>query len=220
MPIFFIDPRYTVRAYSFYNIYYFSIEKTMNNLIDQLNTSVLLLQKNTPFMLFFIAGLWCIHLINWMLGGRLIILGVYPRKWFSMLGIFFYPFIHSNFNHLFFNSIPLFILGSFVLLLGYPTFYCVSITIIVLSGLTTWLLGRGGFHIGASGLIMGYWAFLLINAYFQELSVLSIAPALICVYYFGGFLFHLFPTDIKTSFEAHLFGALGGVAAFYSCPMF
>lgn len=190
----------------------------MNNFIDQVNTSVTLLQKNMPFILTLLAGLWCIHIVNVLLGGRLMVLGVYPRKPFSMLGIFFYPFIHANFNHIFFNSIPLFILGSFVLLLGYPTFYCVSIIIIVLSGLLTWLFGRGGFHVGASGLIMGYWAFLLINAYFQQLSVLSIAPAIVCVYYFGGFLFQLFPTDAGTSFEAHLFGFIAGIAAFYTYP--
>ncbi len=187
---------------------------------NQLSTTVLSVQQNLPFVLSLIAGLWCIHILNWALGGRLIILGVYPRKWFSSLGIFFYPFIHGNFNHIFFNSIPLFILGSFVLLLGYPTFYCVSVTIIVLSGLLTWVFGRGGFHIGASGLIMGYWSFLLVNAYFQQISVLTIAPAMVCVYYFGGFLFQLFPSDIKTSFEAHLFGFLAGIAAFYACPMF
>src|SRR3990167_11425176 len=121
----------------------------ITDIINQLSTTVTLLQHNLPFMLSLIAALWCIHFINWILGGRLIVLGVYPRKWFSCLGIFFYPFIHGNFNHIFFNSIPLFILGSFVLLLGFPTFYCVSITIIILSGLMTWLLGRGGFHIGA-----------------------------------------------------------------------
>lgn len=192
----------------------------MNNFIDQINTTVVLLKQNMPFILSFMALLWGIHIINWILRGRLMILGVYPRKAFSILGIFFYPFIHSNFNHLFFNSIPLFILSSFVLLLGYPTFYCVSFTIIFLSGLATWIFGRGGFHIGASGLIMGYWAFLLINAYYHEISVLTIAPAVVCVYYFGGLLFHLFPTDIKTSFEAHVFGALGGIGAFYACPMF
>jgi membrane associated rhomboid family serine protease len=192
----------------------------LSQIADQLSASITLLQKNLPFMLSLIAGLWCIHLINWILGGRLMVLGVYPRKWFTALGIFFYPFIHGNFNHLFFNSIPLFILGSFVLLLGYPSFYCVTVTIIVLSGLATWLLGRPGFHIGASGLIMGYWAFLLINAYFNQVSVLTVAPAIVCVYYFGGFLFQLFPTDIKTSFEAHLFGALAGIAAYYACPVF
>ena len=186
---------------------------------NQLNTSVTSLQQNMPFILYLMAALWCIHIVNWLVGGRLIILGVYPRKWFSSLGIFLYPFVHGNFNHLFFNSIPLFLLASFVLLLGYPTFYCVSMTIIVLSGLATWLMGRGGFHIGASGLIMGYWAFLLINAYFQQISVLTIAPAIVCVYYFGGFLFQLFPTDIKTSFEAHVFGFLAGIGAFYTCPM-
>jgi membrane associated rhomboid family serine protease len=192
----------------------------MHDFVNQVSTSVGVLQQNMPFILSLIVGLWCIHIINWVLGGRLIIFGVYPRKMYSMLGVVTYPFIHSNFNHLFFNSIPLFILSSFVLLLGYKIFYCVTITVIVLSGLAIWLIGRGGYHIGASGLIMGYWSFLLINAYFNHFSVLSVAPAIVCVYYFGGFLFQLFPTDIKTSFEAHLFGFIAGIIAFYACPVF
>ncbi len=191
----------------------------MHELARQLNQMVILLLQNLFFVFLLTACLWGIHLINWLLGYRLAILGIFPRKWFSLLGIFFYPFIHADFNHLFFNSIPLFILASFVLLYGFPTFYSVSAIIIVLSGLGIWLCGRRGIHIGASGLIMGYWSFLLTGAYYQHNTVASLAPAVICIYYFGGFVFQLFPTAVKTSFEAHIFGFLAGIAAFYISPL-
>lgn len=187
----------------------------MHELAMQLNQMVASLQKNFVFIVCFISIFWMVHFLNVLLGYRLAILGVYPRKWYSLLGIFCYPFIHANFNHLFFNSIPLAILASFVLLYGYPVFYAVTAIIIVFSGFAIWLLARRGFHIGASGLVMGYWSFLLISAYYQGNTVASLASIIICVYYFGGLLFHLFPGEIKTSFEAHIFGFLGGIAAFY-----
>lgn len=189
--------------------------------VNELNAAVTLWQTTLPTILLFIACLFFIHCLNWLLGHRLAFLGVYPRKWFSVLGIAFYPFIHSDFNHLFFNAIPLFILICFTLLNGVSQFFCVSITIILLGGLGIWLFARPGFHIGASGLIMGYWSYLLMNAYqhgLAEASLLTVAPAVVCLYYFGGFLFQLFPTQVKTSWEAHLYGFLGGIAAAYACP--
>jgi membrane associated rhomboid family serine protease len=189
----------------------------VNNIIDQISTSVTLLQKNLPFILLLIGLLYVIHFVNFIFHYQLNRLGVYPRKLFGLPGIIFYPVLHSSFNHLFFNSIPLFILASFVLLKGMSTFICISLTITLLSGLGIWIIGRKGFHVGASGLIMGYWSYLILNA-FEEKTILSIAPAVVCIYYFGGFLLHLFPTEIKSSWEAHLFGFLAGLAARYVCP--
>ena len=176
-----------------------------------------LLQANISLILMIVGGLYVIHFINWILGHRLAVLGIYPRKLWGLPGILFSPFLHGHFNHLFFNSIPLFVLGSFVLLYGVPTFYFVSITIILLSGLATWMFARKGFHIGASGVIMGYFGFLLLNAYHQE-TAMSIALAIVCLYYFSGLIFHLFPTEVKSSWEGHVFGFLAGVAAAYMVP--
>lgn len=189
----------------------------MYDILNQINLTVTALQNNLSFILMLIGLLYVIHFINWALNYHLNILGVYPRKLLGIPGILFYPLLHSHFNHLFFNSIPFFILASFVLLKGFPIFFCVSLTIILLSGLGIWIIGRRGFHVGASGLIMGYWSYLLLDAY-QQKTIVSIAPAIVCVYYFGGFLLHLFPTEIKSSWEAHLFGFLGGLAAAYTCP--
>ncbi|MDR3477772.1 MAG: rhomboid family intramembrane serine protease [Gammaproteobacteria bacterium] len=191
----------------------------MNHFISEFDTAIVSLQKNISLILILIGSLYVIHFINWILGHRLNMLGIYPRRTWGLFGIAFSPFIHGHFNHLFFNSIPLFVLASFVLLNGLPTFYFVSVTIILLSGIATWAFGRRGFHIGASGVIMGYWGYLLINAYHQE-TALSIALAAVCIYYFGGLLFHLFPTEVKSSWEGHVFGFLAGVAAAYLCPIF
>jgi membrane associated rhomboid family serine protease len=190
----------------------------VTNYIDQIVFSVHLLQKNLPLVLLLVGALYAIHFINVSLRYHLNRLGVFPRKLWGLPGIILYPLFHGSFNHLFFNSIPLFILASFVLLKGIPTFICISVTITILSGLGIWIIGRSAFHIGASGLIMGYWAYLILDAY-EERTITSIAPAIVCIYYFGGFLLHLFPTEVKTSWEAHVCGFLAGLAAAYACPM-
>ncbi len=185
--------------------------------VNQLDFSIDLIKQNMPFVLALIAGLYLIHFINFLLGYRLNILGIFPRHLFGLLGIFFSPFLHGDFNHLFFNSLPLFILLSFVLLYGLPTFLSVTLTIMVIGGLGTWLFGRKALHVGASGLIMGYWSFLLLNAY-QQPTVLSLALGLVCVYYFGSLLFNLFPLKARSSFEAHIFGFIGGLSAYFIAP--
>jgi len=190
----------------------------MNNLINQFSLTISLLQKNLEFVLLILVLLYAIHILNWMCGFRLNYLGIFPRKLFGLIGIFFSPFLHGNFNHLFFNSIPLFILVSFVLLSGFSVFLCVTGIIFIIGGLGTWLFGRKGVHIGASGVIMGYWSYLLVEAYYHP-TIVSVALAGVCLYYFGGLLFHLFPQQVRTSWEAHVFGFCGGITAAYVCPL-
>lgn len=190
----------------------------MHNLVNQLSMSVTLLQKNLFFVSILIGLLFAIHIVNWMVGYRLNYFGIWPRKLLSLPGIFISPFLHGDFNHVFFNSIPLFIMVSFVLLNGMAVFICVSFIIIILGGLATWLIGRPGVHIGASGVIMGYWSYLMVEAY-KHPTVVSVALAVVCVYYFGGLVLNLFPTKIKSSWEAHFFGFLAGLAAVYATPI-
>lgn len=189
----------------------------MNHYILQFYDAINLLQKNIEIILVIIGSLYVIHIVNVILGHRLTYLGIFPRRMFGLVGIVFSPFIHGNFNHLFFNSIPLFVLASFVLLSGVQTFIFVSVIIILLSGIATWALGRKGFHVGASGVIMGYFGYLLLNAYHQA-TAMSVALAVVCLYYFGGLIFHLFPTEVKSSWEGHVFGFFSGVAAAYLLP--
>lgn len=190
----------------------------MNSLALQIEAAVLVLQNNIWMLLLFMGLLWGIHCINWLLNYRLNILGIYPRHFSGLIGIIFAPFLHADFNHLFFNSIPLFVLGSFVTLNGWHNFWCVTLLIIALSGFGIWLVGRRGIHIGASALIMGYWSYLLLNAFTQG-TLLAFVLAGVCLYYFGGLVLHLFPTEVRSSWEGHLCGFVAGVIAAYVGPM-
>ena len=110
------------------------------------------------------------------------------------------------------------ILASFVLLNGLHHFLIISRIIIILSGLGTWLFGRKNIHIGASAVIMGYLGYCLVAAYSQP-GVISVGIGIVCIYYFGSMLFSVFPSDVKTSWEGHLFGLMAGIASVYIAPL-
>lgn len=184
----------------------------MNNIIDKLTDLANLMQENMYLVLTMLLALWLFNFVNFLLGYRLNYLGIYPRTFHGLIGIVFAPFLHGNFNHLFFNSFPLFFLVNFVLVGGEATFYRVSLIIIVLSGLGIWLFGRKAIHVGASSLVMGYWSYLLVNAYYEP-TVFTIALGVISVYYFGGLFLMLVPSEEGVSWEGHLFGFLAGIAA-------
>ena len=131
---------------------------------------------------------------------------------------YFFAVLHGNFTHLFLNTIPLVVFSCFILIGGQPLYFKVSAAIILLSGILLWLFGRRAIHIGASSLIMGYWGYLLVNAYHQP-SLLSIVLAVVSIYYFGALFFGLFPTDEAVSWEGHLFGCIAGVATNYLFPL-
>ncbi len=164
--------------------------------------------------------LWCINIFNWLIGSRLNVFAIVPRSPSHLIGILISPLIHANFNHLFFNSIPLFILGLAILAReGTYAFCWITLVITVLGGLGVWLFARKGRHLGASGLISGYFGYILMTAY-QDTSVVTVLLAILGIYYFGSILFGLFPTNKQVSWEAHLFGFLAGIVCVFVPKIF
>jgi len=162
-----------------------------------------------------LAVIWCVNILNWIIGSRLNILGIYPRHLYGLIGLIFAPFLHQNFGHLLFNTIPLFFLGLAILTQdGTISFCCVTLIIMVVGGFGVWLFARKGMHIGASGVISGYFGYILISAYTQP-SIITVLLAILAMYYFGGIFLGLFPQEKKTSWESHLFGFLSGVLCAY-----
>ena len=138
-------------------------------------------------------------------------------RW-GLLGVVFSPFLHATFSHLFLNAVVLFALCLCLLVLHASYFYVVTVTVIVMGGLLTWIFGRQSVHIGASGLVMGLWSYVLCNAYVRP-SLLAIIVVAVCLYYFSGLFMNLFPTDKGVSWEAHVFGFLAGIAAVFLTPI-
>ncbi|MFN7096286.1 MAG: rhomboid family intramembrane serine protease, partial [Gammaproteobacteria bacterium] len=90
-------------------------------------------------------------------------------------------------------------------------FWQISIFIILICGILTWLIGRNAIHVGASGVIMGYWGFLLTLAIYQP-SAFNIIIVIVMLYYLSSLFLNLFPSGEEVSFEGHICGLVAGVA--------
>ena len=178
---------------------------------NQLEQTLILSQQEVGTAALIVGILWAIHLLNVCVGMRLNYLGLIPREPLSLMGIFFSPLLHGHFSHLFFNSIPLFLLIDFMLIATGPQFWVLTLVMIILSGLLTWLVGRRAIHIGASSLIMAYWGFLLTLAIYQP-TVFNLIIVVVMLYYLGGLFLSIFPSDKAISFEGHLCGLIAGMA--------
>jgi len=188
----------------------------LNKLLYELDVFYASAQQQLPLMINIMLALWGFNILNWVIGSPFNQLGILPRTMQGLLGIFFAPILHANFNHLFFNSFPLFALALFILSQGLVLFLWVTTLIVLLSGTAVWLIGRWGNHIGASSLIAGYFGYLLASAYHNP-TIISLFLGGVSIYYFGGIFFSLFPTEEKVSWEGHLTGFLAGLATLYIC---
>jgi membrane associated rhomboid family serine protease len=139
--------------------------------------------------------------------------GIKPHEISGLDGIVFAPFLHASFVHLYSNSVPLIMTGTFVLARGTKRFFLVTAFIVVLSGVGVWLLGSSGtVVIGASGVIFGYVGYLLARG-IVERSLWGIAVGLLIGLLYGTQISGVLPTDQHISWQAHLFGFLGGMVA-------
>ena len=167
---------------------------------------------NFQFCAIVVLVLLVIEIINVGMKHRLNALGIVPRTGPGLIGIIFSPLLHGNFSHLIFNLIPLYILMNLILIFGHGLFWKVTFFIWLVEGGLVWLMGRKALHVGASGVVFGYWGFLLTNAV-TNFNLLSVILAILCLYYFSNMIFGIFPTDKASSWEGHLFGLAAGILA-------
>ncbi|NND88764.1 MAG: rhomboid family intramembrane serine protease, partial [Flavobacteriaceae bacterium] len=119
-------------------------------------------------------------------------------------------FIHSDLQHLFNNTIPLFVLTTSLFYFYRNVRWRVLISGIMITGILTWLLGRPSNHIGASGVVYMLAAFLFFKGIFSKQYQLT-ALSFVVVFLYGSLVWYLFPIDPKISWEGHLSGFLVGI---------
>lgn len=157
-----------------------------------------------------LALMWGVEIVDFFLRGRLDWFGIIPRTTVGLGGIVFAPFLHGNFRHLIANSVPFIVLGWLVMLRCTSDFWVVSGVSMLVGGFGAWLFGAPrSVHIGASGVIFGYFGFLLVRAWLEK-SVSSILLALIAAGLYGGLIWGVLPLQRGVSWQAHLFGLIGG----------
>ncbi len=158
----------------------------------------------------FVFIMWMVELANVMMGHRLSSLGILPRTSRGLMGILLSPFLHSSIIHVMANTIPFIVLGGLVALRGVGVFLELSLLVTLLGGAALWLFGRPSFHVGASGLIFGYFGFIIARGWFYR-SFGSLVIASITLILYGGILWGLLPTYTYVSWEGHLCGLLAGI---------
>ena len=139
-------------------------------------------------------------------------LALLPRRADGLPGVIGMPFVHRSWAHLLANSGPLLVLGALVLFRGVRYYLAVTAGIILVGGIGVWLLGRDAAHIGASGLVFGLAAFLVVRGLYERRPGSTVIALLVFVFY-GGLIWGIVPQGDGTSWEAHLFGLLAGIAA-------
>jgi membrane associated rhomboid family serine protease len=161
----------------------------------------------------FTAVLWAILLVDLATGGVMnYLFGNIPRRLDGLDGVLFAPLLHADFNHLASNSLPLIVLGFLVFLEGVRRFVAVVASSWLVSGVGVWLTGSG-LTVGVSGVVFGLLAYLLVRGFYNR-SWKQILLALVVFAVYGSVLWGLLPTaGPGISWQAHLFGAAGGVLA-------
>jgi len=159
------------------------------------------------------AAGWGTFGANALQGGALLEFGIVPRTTDGLLGIFVAPFLHANLNHLIANTVPFLLFGWLVMLRDRRHFAVVTLLAILGSGLVSWTLGApNSIHIGASGVVFGYFGFLLLAGWYAR-SAGSIALSLLVGVLWGGTVFGVLPGTPGVSWQGHLGGFIGGVLA-------
>lgn len=187
-------------------------------MLQELNDSLTLIVKQTQTnannLAIILSIPWIVFVISELTCKRLLMLGITPRRLYGLPGLLFAPLLHANFNHIFFNSIPLLVLSNFLLINGVSYFLQATFSIALFSGLLVWCFAKPGLHVGASGVITGYWALLVSNIY-QQGTLTAIILGAVSLYYFAGIFLGVFPGKKGVSWEGHLFGLLAGLATSY-----
>jgi membrane associated rhomboid family serine protease len=157
---------------------------------------------------------WSVELVDRVAyGGSLERYGIHPRDVASLWGILATPLLHAGWVHLAANTVPFVVLGWLVMLRKISDFPVVTALAILVGGLGVWVFGAANsIHVGASGLIFGYLGYLLARGYFER-SVWAVLLGVIALVMYGGVLLGVLPGQPGISWEGHLFGFVGGVAA-------
>jgi membrane associated rhomboid family serine protease len=154
--------------------------------------------------------IWLVEIINIAVDHQLCDFGIFPRSKMGLVGIVLSPFLHYGLDHVVMNTLPFIILGGFVVLRNPRQFLKISIFIIIIGGMGVWMFGRTAYHVGASGLIFGYFGFVLSRSWYEH-SFVSVIIAIFAILIYGGMLIGIVPIFSYVSWEAHLFGFIAGI---------
>lgn len=157
--------------------------------------------------------MWLIELVDILVPAQLDYLGIRPRDPEGLLGIPAAPLLHAGLAHLLANTVPFLVLGALVAIEGRATFWRVTLVVVALGGLGTWLVSPAhSVVVGASGVVFGYLTYVVARAWFSR-RLWHVAVAVLVVLLYGGLAFGVLPGRPGVSWQGHLMGALAGIVA-------
>ncbi|MFT4157198.1 MAG: rhomboid family intramembrane serine protease [Microbacterium sp.] len=167
-----------------------------------------------------LAAMWAVQLADAILPGSFSGLGI--RSWnpTGLAGIVFAPVLHANWAHLIGNSVPFLVLGCLVAIEGARRFWVVTVFAAVVSGLGIWIVNAPGtLTVGASGLVFGYFGYLVMRVFapgrISHRILYAVIGLIVIGIYGAAMLAGVFAAASGVSWQGHLFGAIGGgIAAF------
>lgn len=166
----------------------------------------------------FIGLILVVEIINNLVDHAMNAYGIVPRSHFGLIGIPLGSFLHASYLHVQSNSVGLLALGTLAVIRSGSRFPWICLVIILLGGLGVWVVGRPATHVGASGLVFGFFGYLLVKGVLDR-NILSILVALVVAGVFGSaVLSGALPTEAYVSWEGHLCGLVAGALAAIFLP--
>jgi membrane associated rhomboid family serine protease len=161
--------------------------------------------------------IWATEVVN-LLTGHILNewFGLRPRSIGGLDGILFMPLLHGSISHVANNTFPLLILGCLLTATAEKLLILASIFIVVFGGFCVWLFGSNAIHVGSSGLIFGWFGFLLARGLIEKRAIPLLVAVGVALFY-GTMIWGVLPGQTGISWEAHISGATAGtIAAIFS----
>ncbi len=151
------------------------------------------------------------HLLGLVLPRPYQALSLYPRSG-HLWQLASFHWVHGNWQHLALNLVPLVLLGVLIATQGTTQYWLATGMILLVAGAGTWLFSSATRVLGASGLVFGYWGYILARAGLSgEMAWAGLA--LITLLFYSGLLRSLARVSRGVSWSCHFWGLCGGVAA-------
>jgi membrane associated rhomboid family serine protease len=160
-----------------------------------------------------VALMWAIEFLDRILPGQWERFGLRGWDFSSLGGIVLAPLLHTDWAHLAGNSVPFVVLGALVAIEGARRYWLVTALIALVGAIGPLLLtAPGTLTVGASGLVFGYFAYVVVPGVRHRLLFGAIAVIVAIAY--GGVMFAgIFAAGAGVSWQGHLTGAIGGIVA-------
>lgn len=165
------------------------------------------------WVLVFLAAIWVVAVVNLITGHALNgWFGLQPRAFGGLDGILLMPLLHGSLSHTMANSVPVLVLGGALAATAPRSALTATLLILLLGGTAVWVFGKDATHVGASGLIFGWFGFLVARGAVER-RLLPLLVAVAVAVFYGTMIWGVLPGQPGVSWESHLFGALAGVIA-------